>query len=58
VIRLDHIQISVRDWRAARDWYVAHFGFEVEFENPNARTAALGDDSDLTLFVSEDAPPL
>lgn len=55
--RLDHIAIPVRDWQRSRDWYVGHLGFEVEFEIPDRRTAALRDEADLTLFVFESATP-
>jgi catechol 2,3-dioxygenase-like lactoylglutathione lyase family enzyme len=55
VPRLDHITIPVRDWQRSRDWYVRHFGFEVEFEIPAQKTAALRDEADLTLFVEQKA---
>jgi predicted enzyme related to lactoylglutathione lyase len=55
--RLDHIELPVRDYQAARDWYRQMLGFEVEFEIPDRRTAALKDDADLTIFVHENAPP-
>ncbi len=51
--RLDHIAISVRDWKRSRDWYVQHLGFTVEFENADAKIAGLKDDADLTLIVGE-----
>ena len=54
MVRLDHIQISVRDWQRSRDWYRTHFGFEIEFEIPEAQTAAMRDDADLTLFLGQD----
>jgi catechol 2,3-dioxygenase-like lactoylglutathione lyase family enzyme len=57
VARLDHITIPVRDWQRSRDWYVRHLGFEVEFEIPARKTAALRDEADLTLFVEECANP-
>lgn len=52
--KLDHLAIVVRDWRAARDWYVSVLGFRVEFEVPERATAALQDDAGFTLFVAED----
>jgi catechol 2,3-dioxygenase-like lactoylglutathione lyase family enzyme len=58
MIRPDHISISVTDWRRSRDFYRDHFGFEVEFEIPERNTAALKDDADLTLFVSESGAPV
>ena len=54
MVRLDHIQISVTDWQRSRDWYRTHFGFEVEFEIPDGKTAAMRDEADLTLFLGQD----
>jgi len=51
--KLDHLAIVVGNYRASRDWYVQHLGLKVEFEIPERKTAALQDDSGLTLFVSE-----
>ena len=51
--RLDHLSLPVRDWRKSRDWYKDHLGFEVEFEIPDRKTAALRDDADLTIFLYE-----
>jgi catechol 2,3-dioxygenase-like lactoylglutathione lyase family enzyme len=53
MIRLDHLSLPVRDWRSARDWYKQHLGFEVEFEIPDRKTAAMRDDADLTIFLYE-----
>ena len=53
MVKLDHLALAVRDWRASRDWYVAHLGLRVEFEVPERRTAALQDDAGVTLFVAE-----
>ena len=49
--RLDHITLPVRDWRASRDWWTGHLGFQVEFEIPGG--VAVRDDSDLTVFLCE-----
>ena len=51
--RLDHLSLPVADWRKSRDWYKAHLGFEVEFEIPERRTAAMRDEADLTVFLYE-----
>ena len=51
--RLDHLSMPVRDWRKSRDWYKDHLGFEVEFEIPDRKTAAMRDDADLTIFLYE-----
>jgi catechol 2,3-dioxygenase-like lactoylglutathione lyase family enzyme len=56
--RLDHIVISVRDWKRSRDWYTQHLGFEVEFENADAKVAGLKDEADLTLIVAETDGPV
>ena len=55
--RLDHISLSVRDWKASRDWWRDMLGFEVEFEIPAARTAAVKDDADLTVFLQQGPDP-
>src|SRR6267142_2216163 len=49
--RLDLLSLPVHDWRKSRDWYKNHLGFEVEFEVPERKTAAMRDDADLTIFL-------
>jgi len=49
--RLDHLSLPVHDWRKSRDWYKDHLGFEVEFEVPERKTAAMRDEADLTIFL-------
>ena len=51
--RLDHLSLPVRDWRKSRDWYKDHLDFEVEFEIPDRKTAAMRDDANLTIFLYE-----
>jgi predicted enzyme related to lactoylglutathione lyase len=51
--RLDHLSLPVHDWRKSRDWYNNLLGFEVEFEVPERKTAAMRDDADLTIFLYE-----
>ena len=53
MVRLDHMSLPVRDWQRSRDWYKRHLGFEVEFEIPDRKTAAMRDDADLTVFLYE-----
>jgi len=53
IVRLDHMSLPVRDWQRSRDWYQRHLGFEVEFEIPDRKTAAMHDDADLTVFLYE-----
>jgi catechol 2,3-dioxygenase-like lactoylglutathione lyase family enzyme len=55
VARLDHIELAVKDWRASRDWWRDHLGFEVEFEDADQGMAALRDSADLTVFLCQDA---
>jgi catechol 2,3-dioxygenase-like lactoylglutathione lyase family enzyme len=55
MVRLDHLSLPVRDWQTSRDWYRQHLGFEVEFEIPDRKTAAMRDDADLTVFLYEGA---
>lgn len=54
MIKLDHLTITVRDYRAAREWYVRLLGLREEFEVPG-RAAALQDDAGFTLFVEQAA---
>ena len=51
--RLDHITLPVSDWRASRDWWRDQLGFEVEFEMADAGVAAVRDQADLTVFLSQ-----
>jgi catechol 2,3-dioxygenase-like lactoylglutathione lyase family enzyme len=53
VPRLDHMSLPVHDWQKSRDWYKDHLGFEVEFEIPDRKTAAMRDEADLTIFLHE-----
>jgi len=56
VPKLDHIEMPVRDWQEARNWYRDRLGFEVELEFPDSRTVGLRDENDLTVFLHESAP--
>ncbi len=55
--RLDHLSLPVHDWRKSRDWYKDALGFEVEFELPDRKTAAMRDDADLTIFLYDGEVP-
>jgi predicted enzyme related to lactoylglutathione lyase len=62
MVKLDHAAIAVKDWRAARDWYIRNLGMKLEFEVPNGGSAkqgvaALQDDAGLTLFVDQVTQP-
>jgi len=53
MVRLDHLSLPVGDWQKSRDWYRDNLGFAVEFENPDRKTAAMKDDADLTVFLTQ-----
>jgi catechol 2,3-dioxygenase-like lactoylglutathione lyase family enzyme len=58
MVKLDHLRIAVKDWRASRDWYCQHLGLRLEFELANGGDARLGvaamqDDAGLTLFLDQ-----
>ena len=53
MIKLDHLSISVRDFRRSQEWYTKNLGLAVEFEVPGQNTIALQDDAGLTLFLAE-----
>ncbi|HKP64128.1 MAG TPA: VOC family protein [Polyangiales bacterium] len=53
MLKLDHLEISVDNYRASRDFYVRNLGFKVEFELPERRIAAVQDEFDFTLFLAE-----
>jgi catechol 2,3-dioxygenase-like lactoylglutathione lyase family enzyme len=55
-MRLDHIELAVKDWRASRDWWRDHLGFSVEFEIAERGVAAMCDEADLTVFLSQADP--
>lgn len=56
--KLDHVSLTVRNWRVARDWYTRLLGLKLEFEVPQGGAAGLGvaalqDDSGFTLFLEQ-----
>ena len=53
MVKFDHMTLPVSNSRASRDWYVANFGFKVEFEIPDRKTVALQDDAGFTIFLFE-----
>jgi predicted enzyme related to lactoylglutathione lyase len=55
--RLDHIELPVRDWQEARNWYRDMLGFEVETEFPDEGVVGLRDEADLTIFMHQSSPP-
>jgi catechol 2,3-dioxygenase-like lactoylglutathione lyase family enzyme len=52
MIKLDHLSLPVRDWRASRDWYADVLGLRVEFEIAERQTVAMQDEFDFTVFFS------
>ena len=52
-MRLDHIELAVKDWRASRDWWRDRLGFAVEFEIAERGVAAMCDEAELTVFLSQ-----
>lgn len=53
MLKLDHLEISVDNYRVSRDFYVQHLGFTLEFEVPERRMAAIHDEYDFTIFLAE-----
>lgn len=58
MVKLDHVTLSVEDWRASHDWYIKNLGLRLEFEVPGGGRARLGvaavqDDSGVTLFLEQ-----
>ena len=51
--KFDHLAIQVRNYQAARDWYVAALGLEIEFEHPERGFGALKDEADFALFLGQ-----
>ncbi|HEX5369705.1 MAG TPA: VOC family protein, partial [Dehalococcoidia bacterium] len=50
MIKFDHLSLPVSDPARSRDWYVANFGLEVEFDQ--GETIAIHDDTGFTIFLS------
>jgi catechol 2,3-dioxygenase-like lactoylglutathione lyase family enzyme len=57
MVKFDHMSLPVTDARRSRDWYVANFGFKVEFEVPERSTVALQDDASFTIFLYDAEVP-
>jgi catechol 2,3-dioxygenase-like lactoylglutathione lyase family enzyme len=53
ILKLDHLTIVVSDWRKSRDWYIRTLDFELDFEIPEDCTAAVKDDAEFTLILSQ-----
>jgi predicted enzyme related to lactoylglutathione lyase len=57
MVRFDHLTIPVASWTASRDWYVQTLGLTVEFESPDAKTTAVRDQHDFTIFLAQGTVP-
>lgn len=57
MVRFDHFSLAVSDYERSRDWYRTSLGLQVEFEIAG-RTAAMHDDSDFTIFLSQSGVPV
>jgi catechol 2,3-dioxygenase-like lactoylglutathione lyase family enzyme len=49
MVKFDHMRLPVSNPKVTRDWYVKHFGFEIEFENE--WVIALKDAAGFTIFL-------
>jgi predicted enzyme related to lactoylglutathione lyase len=58
MVKFDHMSMPVSDPYKSRDWYVKHFGFKVEFEDPERKIVALQDDAGFTIFLHPAVKPL
>ena len=56
MIKFDHLSLPVSEPARSRDWYVANFGFEIEFDQ--GETIAIRDDDDFTIFLYKAQAPL
>lgn len=52
MVKLDHLTLSVRDYKASRDWYVNLLGL-AEFEIPERHVAAVQDTGGFTIFLEQ-----
>jgi len=53
VIKFDHMNLPVTDYKRSRDWYTENFGFKVEFEVPERQTVSLEDSEGMGIFLYE-----
>jgi catechol 2,3-dioxygenase-like lactoylglutathione lyase family enzyme len=53
MMKLDHLNLPVSDLERSRVWWVESLGLNVEFEVPDARTAALNDGEGFAIFLQE-----
>ncbi len=53
MIKFDHMNLPVTDYKRSRDWYTENFGFKVEFEVPERQTVSLEDSEGMGIFLYE-----
>lgn len=53
MMKLDHLNLPVRDLARSRAWWVEALGLKVEFEVPDTRTVALNDGEGFAIFLQE-----
>ena len=53
MMKLDHLNLPVRDLARSRTWWVETLGLKVEFEVPDTRTVALNDGEGFAIFLQE-----
>jgi len=53
MVKFNHMSLPVANFARSRDWYVGNFGFEIEFDQPQNRMAAIRDHADFTIFLQE-----
>ena len=58
MIKFDHMSLPVAEPEKSKDWYVANFGFAVEFEIPERGIVAIQDSADFTIFLYPAPGPL
>jgi catechol 2,3-dioxygenase-like lactoylglutathione lyase family enzyme len=53
MMKLDHLNLPVRDLARSRAWYTETLGLAVEFKVPDRRTVALQDKEGFAIFLTE-----
>ena len=53
MMKLDHLNLPVRNLERSRDWWVQTLGLKVEFEVPATHTVALNDGEGFAIFLQE-----
>jgi catechol 2,3-dioxygenase-like lactoylglutathione lyase family enzyme len=53
MMKLDHLNLPVRDLERSRAWWTSSLGLKVEFEVAATRTVALNDGEGFAIFLQE-----